>query len=82
MPPPVTFKSYFRFTITAMIKRSTILLLVLMIISSGLLLFTSYSSAATRASEKPAKCSIPRYNSPQSPQPWIIISPAMFQNQG
>lgn len=78
MPPPVTFKNYFRFTITAMIKRSTILLPALMIISFGLLLFTSYSTAATPASEKPVKCSIPCDNRPLSPHLWNIISPAMF----
>jgi hypothetical protein len=63
-------------------KRSAILLLGLMVISLGLLLFTSYSTAAIPRGEKPAKCEVPCDKKLPSPLPWNIISPAMFPNQG
>ncbi|HOZ77478.1 MAG TPA: hypothetical protein PLY34_05750 [Ferruginibacter sp.] len=64
-------------------KRSAILLLVLMVISFGLLLFTTYSTAAIPAGEKPAKCDAGPCNKKMpSAMPWNIISPTMFYNQG
>ena len=83
---PVTFMAYIRFTITYMIKRSAILLLLLALGSFCLLLFASYSDAAPSsaqpATEKPVKCSGPCNQKNMAPLPWNIISPALFEHQG
>lgn len=67
-----------------MIKRSAILLMILAVSSFSLLIFTSYSSAASSsqgpAAKTPIKCS-GGCNKTKVPVQWNIVSPTIFQTE-